>query len=225
MQEMQGETSHGGKEDFGAVYPSGCKVSIPTPLSTVYLLTVHRGGEKIVLEGEADQEPDQPPRDLVFRIMEQDHPVFKRAGADLMATIDVDLVEALTGFSRVVIKHLDGRGIELTYPKTKGEVLSPGQVLKVPGEGMPIKRSDSHGDLYLEVNIKFPDEKWKPSAATLEKLKEMLPKPGARIQADTVDEVEYDPKGNLDDFGARDPHGSAWVDEDEDDEPANCTTQ
>lgn len=179
-----------------------------------------------MLEGEADQDPDQPPRDLVFRVVEKDHPVFKRAGADLMATIDVNLAEALTGFSRVVIKHLDGRGIELHYPKTKGEVLSPGQVLKVPGEGMPIKRSDAHGDLYLEVNIKFPDEKWKPSAATLERIREMLPKPDPPIQAETVDEVQYDSKATLDDFGAGDPHGgSAWVDDDEDDEPAQCTTQ
>lgn len=179
-----------------------------------------------MLEGEADQEPDRPPRDLVFRLVENEHPVFKRAGADLMATIDVTLAEALTGFSRVVVKHLDGRGIELSYPKTKGQVLSPGQVLKVPGEGMPIKRSDSHGDLYLAVNVKFPDEKWKPSAATLERLKEVLPKPDPAIQADTVDEVEYDPKASLDDFGAADTHGgSAWVDEEEGDEPAQCATQ
>lgn len=179
-----------------------------------------------MLEGEADQDPDQPPRDLVFRVVENEHPVFKRAGADLMATIDVNLAEALTGFSRVVVKHLDGRGIEVNYPKTKGQILHPEQVLKVPGEGMPIKRSDSHGDLYLAVNIKFPDEKWKPSAATLERLKEMLPKPDPPIQADTVDEVEYDPKASIDDFGASDPHGgSAWVDDDEGDEPAQCTTQ
>lgn len=179
-----------------------------------------------MLEGEADQEPDKPPRDLVFRVVEKDHPVFKRAGADLMATIDVTLAEALTGFSRVVVKHLDGRGIELKYPKTKGEVLSPGQVIKVPGEGMPIKRSDSHGDLYLEVNVKFPDEKWKPSTETLQKLREVLPKPDPPIQAEPVDEVQYDAKASMDDFGAGDPHGgSAWVDEDEDDEPAQCATQ
>lgn len=139
------------------------------------------------------------------------------------------LAEALTGFSRVVVKHLDGRGIELSHPKQKGEVLSPGQVLKVPGEGMSIKRSDARGDLYLVVNVKFPDEKWKPSPAVLEKLKEMLPKPDPPIQADTVDEVDYDPKGNLDDFGAGDagPGGMGWEDEDDDDDipHAQCATQ
>lgn len=178
-----------------------------------------------MLEGEADQVPGQEPGDIVFHIIEADHPTFRRAGADLTATIDVTLAEALAGFSRVVVKHLDGRGIELTHPKVKGEVLSPGQVLKVPGEGMPLKRSDGRGDLYLVVNVKFPDEKWKPSAAVLENLKEMLPKPDPTIQVDTVDEVDYDPKADLEEFGAGDPHGgSGW--EDEDDEPhAQCATQ
>lgn len=179
------------------------------------------------MEGEADQKPDQEPGDIVFRIVEEDHAVFTRAGADLKATIDVTLAEALTGFSRVVVKHLDGRGIEVHHPKTPGAVLSPGQVLQIPGEGMPIKRSDSRGDLYLTVNIQFPGDKWNPSPAVLEKLREILPKPGPRIEASPVDEVDYDPKGKIEDFGSNDPQGgSAWEDEDEDEEPSvQCATQ
>jgi DnaJ family protein A protein 2 len=57
----------------------------------------------------------------------------------------------------------------------------------------------------------------------LEKLQEILPKPGKPISAEQVDEVEYDPKANIEDFGAKD--GQAWEDEDEDDEPAQCATQ
>jgi len=134
----------------------------------------------------------------------------------------------------VVVKHLDGRGIEITHPKRKGDVLRPGQVLKIPGQGMPIKRSsDAYGDLYLVVNVLFPDEgTWSPSPAALEKLREILPKPDHPpiVEADTVDEVDYDPKGDLEDFGAGDPRGgSGWVDEDEDEEdrggPAQCATQ
>lgn len=185
-----------------------------------------REGDKIILEGEADQVPGQEPGDIVFHIVEEDHAVFRRAGSDLTATIDVTVAEALTGFSRVVVKHLDGRGIELQHPKKPGDVLSPGQVLKVPGEGMPMKRGDERGDLYLVVNIKFPDQSWKPNPEVLEKLKELLPKPDAPIQADTVDEVDYDPKGDLDEFGAKDAHGgSAWEDDDDEGEPAQCAAQ
>lgn len=191
------------------------------------VLTLNREGDKIILEGEADQKPDQEPGDIIFHIVEPEHPTFQRAGADLTTTIDVTLAEALTGFSRVVVKHLDGRGIEISHPKTPGNVLSPGQVLKVPGEGMPIKRSDSRGDLYLVVNVQFPDDKWSPSPAVLEKLREMLPKPGPHIEANPVDDVDYDPKGNMEQFGSNDPQGgSAWEDDD-DDEPttAQCATQ
>ncbi|OJJ51214.1 hypothetical protein ASPZODRAFT_338861 [Penicilliopsis zonata CBS 506.65] len=206
-----------------------CKGNKTTEEKKMLEIYIPRGaseGEKIVLEGEADQVPDQEPGDIVFHLVETDHPVFQRAGADLTATIDVTLAEALTGFTRVVIKHLDGRGIEITHPKVKGEVLSPGQVLKIPGEGMPIKRSDSRGDLYLVVNVKFPGEKWTPSAATLEKLKEILPKPDPLIEAETIDEVEYDPNGDLEDFGGGDPRGgSGWVDEDDEEQTAQCAPQ
>lgn len=171
--------------------------------------------------------PDQETGDIIFRLVQERHPVFERAGADLRASIDVTLAEALTGFSRVVLKHLDGRGIEIKHPA--GRVLSPGQVLTVRGEGMPIKRTDSRGDLYLTVNVEFPKEQWQPSAAILEKLQELLPKPGLAILAATVDEVDYDPNGNMDEYGSRDANGrSAWMDDDEeedDDEPAQCTTQ
>jgi len=177
-----------------------------------------------VLEGEADQVPDQEPGDIIFRLVQEEHEVFDRAGADLRASFDVTVAEALTGFSRVVIKHLDGRGIEITHPA--GKVLSPGQVLKVSGEGMPIKRSDSKGDLYLVVNVKFPEENWRPSPEMIEKLKQVLPSPEPAITAETVDEVDFDPKGNMEEFGAQDGQGgSAWVDDDDDEEPAQCAAQ
>ncbi|KAL4893434.1 hypothetical protein BDV59DRAFT_201634 [Aspergillus ambiguus] len=204
----------------------GKKTTEAKKILEIYIPRGAREGDKIVLEGEADQVPDQEPGDIVFHLVEEEHPTFTRAGADLKATIDITLAEALTGFSRVVVKHLDGRGVEIKHPMKPGQVLSPGQVLKVPGEGMPIKRSDSRGDLYLIVNIKFPDEAWKPSPAVLEKLKEMLPKPAPLIQADTVDEVEYNPKGNMDEFGTNDPQGgSAWEDDDDEGETAQCATQ
>ncbi|KAH1289352.1 hypothetical protein KXX11_001256, partial [Aspergillus fumigatus] len=67
----------------------------------IYIPRGAKEGDKIVLEGEADQAPGQEPGDIVFHIVEEEHPVFRRAGADLTANIDVTLAEALTGFSRV----------------------------------------------------------------------------------------------------------------------------
>lgn len=163
----------------------------------IYVPRGAQQGERIVLEGEADQAPDQTPGDLVFTVIEIEHDVFQRAGNDLSAELDITLAEALTGFSRVVLKHLDGRGIHLNHPK--GKVLQPGQVLKVAGEGMPIKKSDGKGDLYLVVNIQFPEDNWNSDDATYDTLKKLLPEPEPPIEAGEVDEVEYDSDADIED--------------------------
>lgn len=191
--------------------------------------SAYREGEKIVLEGEGDQQPDVEPGDIVFHLEQAEHKTFKRDGADLCATIEVTLAEALCGFSRVVLKHLDGRGIEIKHPQKPGDVLRPGQVLKVAGEGMPFKRGDARGDLYMIVEIKFPEDGWASNPAVLSQLRELLPVNKApAIEADTVDEVEFDSKASLDNMGENDNQGGgSWVDEDDDDGEggAQCATQ
>ena len=183
-------------------------------------LYVPRGShndDKIVLQGEADQAPDQEPGDIIFVLQEKDHEVFKRLGADLSAEIEVTLAEALCGLSRVVIKHLDGRGLRIDHQKPKGGVLRPMQVLKIPGEGMPIKKSEAKGDLYLVVNVLFPEDDWLQDEKVTSTLKGILPKTSAPpINADTVDEVEYDQHASMDDFGSSE--SEEWEDEDEGDE-------
>lgn len=163
----------------------------------IYIPRGAHQGEQIVLEGEADQVPDHTAGNLVFTLVETDHDIFQRAGDDLSAELDITLAEALTGFSRVVLKHLDGRGIHVSHPQ--GKILEPGQVLKVPGEGMPLKKSDSKGDLYLVVKIEFPENGWTEDSAVYASLKQILPKPEPPIEATEVDEVEYESDADLDD--------------------------
>jgi len=166
----------------------------------IYIPRGAREGERIVLEGEADQVPDETPGDIVFTLVEEDHEVFQRAGDDLSADLDVTLAEALCGFSRVVLKHLDGRGIHVDHPQ--GKVLKPGQVLKVPGEGMPLKKSDLKGDLYLVVRIDFPEDDWAPDATAFAELQKILPKPEPPIEATEVDEVEYDSDADIEEVSS-----------------------
>ena len=163
----------------------------------IYIPRGAREGERIVLEGEADQVPDQTPGDIVFTLKEEDHEIFQRAGDDLSAELEITLAEALTGFSRVVLKHLDGRGIHLNHPQ--GKVLRPGQILKVDGEGMPLKKSDAKGDLYLVVKIDFPEDGWTADAAAFESLKKILPGPEPPIEVTEVDEVEFEPDADIED--------------------------
>lgn len=185
----------------------------------------YREGEKIVLEGEADQVPDQEPGNIVFNLVETEHRVFRRAGADLAADLEVTLAEALCGFSRVVLKHLDGRGLHINHRQPKGRILRPGQVIKVAGEGMPYKRSDLRGDLYLSVRIRFPEDGWLQDGDTLSTLRKLLPGPAVPIVAETVDEVDYDETANLEDFGKDEANGEAWADDEDENEDEDGVPQ
>lgn len=199
----------------------------------IYIPRGAREGERITLEGEADQVPDQIPGDIVFTLEEEEHDIFQRAGDDLSAELNVTLAEALTGFSRVVLKHLDGRGISITHPP--GKVLEPGQVLKVEGEGMPLKKTDMKGDLYLVVKILFPENGWTNDEATFATLKKILKEDVPEITATEVDEVEFDSDGDIeevshpcfssrisltDQFGANsgDPRAAGGWEDDDDEE-------
>lgn len=203
-------------------------IAMTHPLTSFFLC---RSGDKIVLEGEADQVPGAESGDIIFELEEEEHPIFRRAGNDLLANIDISLAEALCGFSRVVLKHLDGRGIEIAHPKTPGAILRPSQVLKVTGEGMPHRHGEDRGDLYLRVNVNFPEDGF-ATRDILSKLESLLPAQGKqRIEGSPIDEVDYDPAANIDDFGARDEYGrSAWEEDGEDDDEferagPQCTTQ
>ncbi|ELR02316.1 hypothetical protein VC83_01416 [Pseudogymnoascus destructans] len=206
-----------------------CKGKRTTSEKKVLEIYIPRGamqGDRIVLEGEADQVPDQTPGDIVFTLVEEDHDVFQRRGHDLLAELKVTLAESLCGFSRVVVKHLDGRGIHMDHPR--GKVLKPGQVLKIDGEGMPHKKSDAKGDLYLVINIEFPDNGWIEDEASFGKLEAILPKPNAPIDTPEVDEVTFTEDADIEEFGAstgQGGRGAEWEDDDEDERAPQCAQQ
>ncbi|KAK3116225.1 DnaJ-like protein xdj1, partial [Teratosphaeriaceae sp. CCFEE 6253] len=150
------------------------------------------------------------------------------------APLEILLVEALTGFNRVVLTHLDGRGIQLHVQQPQGQVLRPDEILKIPGEGMPLKRADTKGDLYLTLNVKFPEDGWLKDQAAVDRVKAVLPqaeplsyKPGETPEV--VDEVDFITVDNLEDFGggSDDPRaGGDWEDdEQEEGAGAQCPQQ
>ena len=201
-------------------------------LLELYIPRGSREGEKIVLAGEADQDPDdEEPGDIVFELVEEDHKTFSRAGADLHAVLEVSLAEALTGFNRVVLTHLDGRGILLNIQQPEGKVLRPEQILKVAGEGMPIKKSDSKGDLYLTVNVNFPEDGWLKDQAAVDKVRAVLPKDESKDEGEKheiVHEVQFEEVESMEAFGAGsdDPRaGAEWEDEDGEGAQAQCAQQ
>merc|ERR1712032_531194 len=79
-------------------------------------------GHKIPFREMADEHPDADTGDVVFVCKQQEHPIFKRKGADLFMEKKISLVEALCGFS-LDITHLDGR--KLLVQTAPGEIVKP----------------------------------------------------------------------------------------------------
>ncbi|GJD11850.1 DnaJ protein ERDJ3B [Galdieria sulphuraria] len=108
-------------------------------------------GDTIVFEHEGDEVAGFKPGHVIFEVRLAKHEVFERRQDDLWGTLNITLLEALTGLSRN-ITHLDGRNVNI-YEEN---VIFPGQVLKVAGKGMPRHQGKDFGDLLLTVNVQFP---------------------------------------------------------------------
>ncbi|VFQ97663.1 unnamed protein product [Cuscuta campestris] len=109
-------------------------------------------GTKITFPGKGNEQPNQLPADLVFVIDEKPHPVFKRDGNDLTATVRITLAEAIGG-TTVNLTALDGRRVAVPV----AEVVGPGHEMVVEGGGMPIaKEPGNRGDLKVLFEVKFP---------------------------------------------------------------------
>jgi len=165
-------------------------------------------GEKIVLYGEGDQEPDLAAGDIIIVIDEKPHPVFKRMNIDLVMQMDLELVEALCGFQKT-IETLDGRILVITA--IPGEVTKPGDVKCIMSEGMPIyKNPMEKGRLVIQFSVNFP--KTIPGEI-VPQLENCLPARTECIIPDDAEEAilrDYDPK-----LHSRRNHNNHVYDEDE----------
>jgi DnaJ family protein B protein 11 len=109
-------------------------------------------GHEVVFFEEGEPMVDGEPGDLKFRLRTLPHARFRRAGHDLMLNVSIGLADALTGFSRAV-EHLDGHAVTLAA----AGVTRPGDVQRVPGEGMPVYGAEhTRGDLFVTYAVDFP---------------------------------------------------------------------
>ena len=84
--------------------------------------------------------------------VQKQHSTFRREGDNLVATVDLDLKEALTGWKRT-IPTIDGKQI----PVSGGGPTAPGFRETFPERGMPkSKKPNDRGDMIVEVKVKFP---------------------------------------------------------------------
>ncbi|ORX82664.1 DnaJ-domain-containing protein [Basidiobolus meristosporus CBS 931.73] len=136
------------------LYDAASGLYTPTEkILTVNIKPGWKAGTKIRFSNEGDELPTGGAQDIEFILEEKPHPTFKRESEHLVMNLDIDIVEALTGFTKTV-QSLDGRTIAIT---NRTPVTSPGQELRISGEGMPIsKQPGRKGDLVVRVNVRFP---------------------------------------------------------------------
>ncbi|ORY89346.1 putative YDJ1-mitochondrial and ER import protein [Leucosporidium creatinivorum] len=133
---------------------SGKKIVNERKVLEVFIDRGMKEGQTISFSGEADQAPGIEPGDVVIVIEEKPHDVFKRKGDDLYAEVEIDLLTALAGGS-FTIPHLDERALLVKI--APGEVIKPGSIKVIPGQGMPSYRHHEMGDLIVHLSVKFPD--------------------------------------------------------------------
>ena len=112
-----------------------------------------RNGEEFVYEGVTDEKPGYTPGNLHFYVVEIGHTSFSRDGDNLYTSIEIPLLDALTGFKRT-LTHVDGQKFVITVDG----VIECDHIMRVPGKGMPRHRGKGFGDLYVKFEVDFPDE-------------------------------------------------------------------
>jgi len=194
---------------------TGAKIYSEKKVLDVYIDKGMRHGQRVVFSGEGDQAPDVIPGDIIVVLQQKEHATFKREGDDLFMEQSLTLYEALCGYE-LRITHLDGR--TLRVKSTPGEVVTPGDVKCIIGEGMPIhKRPYEKGRLIIRFNVVFPTSMGGDAIKLLEKA---LPKPKAKpaIAEEEVEDVQLSEYVAANERGGRHSHGRGGEAYEEDDE-------
>lgn len=87
---------------------------------------------------------------LLVEFRTQPHSKFDRDGANLYTIVDINVLDLIVG-TTLEFTSISGKQLKVTVPpKTQ-----PGQKLRLPGEGMPIR--NGYGDQYILLKPFIPD--------------------------------------------------------------------
>jgi DnaJ family protein B protein 13 len=107
--------------------------------------------QQIVFEKEGNEGVGVHSSNLVFRIVQTVHPLYRRKGDDLIYVAHITLLSSLM-CEPLTVQTLDGRSL----PVSISEIVNQDSVRKVDGEGMKKGDSAGRGDLYITFKIEFP---------------------------------------------------------------------
>jgi len=110
-------------------------------------------GSQLRLRGEGEPgEYGGPPGDLFVVVHLKPHPLFSRDGNNLVAEIPISFVQAALGDEISTPVLGEEEEIDVAIPSGT----QSGDVIRVPGQGMPSLRTQRRGDLYIKVRVQIP---------------------------------------------------------------------
>ena len=120
-------------------------------------ITIEKGmcnGEQIILKNKGNFNINSMKNnDLCFIIIEEEHSIFKRIDNNLILGLDINLIDALVGFS-FVFKHLDNSEFIIA----SNDIIKNNDIKIIKNKGMPFNNhSNIFGDLIIKFNIIYPD--------------------------------------------------------------------
>jgi len=175
-----------------------------------------KGGQTIQFRGESDQSPNAEPGDVVIVVEEKPHDRFKRQENDLVIEVEIDLLTALAG-GQFAIKHLDERALIVNLDS--GDILKDGAMKIIHGQGMPSQRHHEPGDMYVKVNVKFPESIDIPLLERALPPRQPLKKFDKNVQLEEVNVSEPDARSR------RAHEHDDRMDEDRDEPRVQCANQ
>lgn len=135
------------------------KVKIPAGIDT---------GRRIRLSGEGEAGLMGGPRgDLYILVAVRPHKFFRRDGANLYCRVPIPMTKAALG-GEIEVPTIAGKTTKVKIPAGT----QSGQNFRLKGKGMPVLRSESTGDMFIEAQVETPvnlSKKQKELLAQLDK--------------------------------------------------------
>jgi molecular chaperone DnaJ len=109
-------------------------------------------GTRIRLAGEGEAGlRGGPAGDLYIFLSIKPHEFFQRDGADIFCKVPIAMTTAALG-GQIEVPTVDGAATRIKIP----EGSESGKQFRLKGKGMPVLRSKSVGDMYIQVEVETP---------------------------------------------------------------------
>jgi molecular chaperone DnaJ len=105
---------------------------------------------RLVGDGEAGLRGG-PPGDLYIFLSIKPHSFFQRDGADVFCKVPISMTTAALG-GQIEVPTLEGTVSRVKIP----EGTQSGKQFRLKGKGMPVLRSKTVGDMYIQVDVETP---------------------------------------------------------------------